>query len=160
MNKLLLVIDMQQSFINEETISTVKNINDLIDSNTYSHVVFTKFINDFDSIWYKELKFDGCIFKEDRKMVIDPKDNLVIAKDIYSALNKELKSYIKDNKIKEIYLCGIDTECCVLKTALDLFEAGYNVYVLKDYCGCMNGIKSHNYALDILRRTIGKDRVI
>ena len=32
----------------------------------------------------------------------------------------------KENKIKDIYLCGIDTDACVLKTAIDLFENNYN----------------------------------
>ena len=68
--------------------------------------------------------------------------------------------YINENKITEIYLCGIDTECCVLKTAFDLFELEYNVYVLKDYCACTHGIEKHNNALEILRRNIGKDYVI
>ena len=56
----------------------------------------------------------------------------------------------------QIYLCGIDTECCVLKTAFDLFENEYDVYVLKDYCACMNGETRHNNALDILKRKYEK----
>ena len=62
--------------------------------------------------------------------------------------------------IDKIYLCGIDTECCVLKTAFDLFENEYDVYVLKDYCACMCGTQRHNNAIEILKRNIGYDKII
>ena len=81
-------------------------------------------------------------------------------KNIYSAFSEQLKKYISDNKIDNIYLCGIDTECCILKTAFDLFEKGYNVYVLKDYCACTHGKIRHNNAIEILKRNIGDKYVI
>ena len=79
---------------------------------------------------------------------------------MYSARNEELEEYIANNNIDKIYVCGIDTECCVLKTCLDLFEKEYNVFVLKDYCACTHGVKSHNNAIQILKRCIGKEYVI
>ena len=42
----------------------------------------------------------------------------------------------------------------------DLFELGYNVYVLKDYCVCTHGVERHNNALEILRRNIGKEYIV
>ena len=76
-------------------------------------------------------------------------------KSIYSAVNKELLNYIE-----EIYLCGIDTEACILKTAFDLFEKEYDVYVLKDYCASTLGVKRHNNAIAILKRNIGEKSII
>ena len=81
-------------------------------------------------------------------------------KTIYSAVNDNLIKFIKEKNIDKIFLCGIDTECCVLKTAFDLFELGYNVYVLKDYCCCTHGKIRHNNALNIIKRNIGKDNII
>lgn len=75
-------------------------------------------------------------------------------------MRKSVKKYIKDNNINDIYLCGIDTECCVLKTALDLFEENYNVYVLKDYCACTYGELRHSNAIEIIKRNIGNKYVI
>ena len=57
MKKLLLVIDAQKSFINEITEPYVKKIQELVNSNKYEKVAFTKFINSKDSIWYKKLKY-------------------------------------------------------------------------------------------------------
>lgn len=160
MNKLLLVIDLQNDFINENSKDVVEKIKELIESKKYENVVFTKFINSYDSKWYKELNYKGCLTKEGQSIPIEIFNHKVIKKEIYSSLNKELEEYIKQNKVEEIYLCGIDTECCVLKTALDLFENNYNIYILKDYCACTHGIEKHNNALEIIARCIGKNKII
>lgn len=160
MKSLLLVIDLQNIFINEQTEKLPNKIKEIIDSNKYDNVAFTRFINYKDSMFVKKLDWRRCIQDEDKKIVINTKNNKIFDKSIYSAVNKELIDYINKNKITEIYLCGIDTESCVLKTAFDLFELEYNVYVLKDYCVCTHGIERHNNALEILRRNIGKNYII
>lgn len=93
-------------------------------------------------------------------MVIKPDNHKVIDKKVYSSLNSELKNYIIENNIDKIYLCGINTDCCVLKTAFDLFENEYDFYILKDYCASTNGTEKHNNALEILKRNIGNKRII
>lgn len=160
MKSLLLVIDLQNEFINKQTERLPDKIKELIDSNKYDSIAFTRFINFEDSIFVKKLKWRGCIQDNDKKIVINTKNNRIFDKSIYSAVNKELIDYINENNITEIYLCGIDTECCVLKTAFDLFELKHNVYILKDYCACTLGIERHNSALQILRRNIGENYVI
>ena len=157
---LLLVIDLQKAFINENTVDVVERIDKLIKDNKYDNIIFTRFINNDNSIWVKKLKYEGCISNESKRIVIDTNNNLVIDKSIYSAFSEQFKKYISDNKIDNIYLCGIDTECCILKTAFDLFENGYNVYVLKDYCACTYGEIRHNNAIEILKRNIGEEYVI
>ena len=160
MNSLLLVIDLQNAFINKNTRNLPSKIEKIIKNNQYDKIVFTRFINFDNSIFVKKLKYTRCINEEDRKIVVDITNNKVIDKTIYSAVNEELIKFINANRIEKIYLCGIDTECCVLKTALDLFELGYEVYVLKKYCGCTHGIIRNNKALNTIKRNIGKNNVI
>lgn len=157
---LLLVIDLQNAFINKYTQELQNKIKVIIHSKQYDKIAFTRFVNFEDSIYAKKLGWKRCINDEDKKIVIDVEDNKVFDKYRYSAVNNKLTEYINQNKITAIYLCGIDTECCVLKTAFDLFELGYNVYVLKDYCYCTLGIERNNNALEILKRNIGKDNII
>ncbi len=45
MNNLLLIIDLQESFINNNIKNVSNNIKKLIDSNIANNIVFTKFIN-------------------------------------------------------------------------------------------------------------------
>lgn len=134
MNRLLLVIDVQNDFINEHTKNILTEIKELVDSNKYDLTAFTRFINDENSIWYKKLNYKGCMTKEGQAIAINTKNNKVFDKNIYTAVNDELKKYIQKNNISKIYLCGFDTDACVQKTAIDLFEQNYDVYVLKDYC--------------------------
>lgn len=159
MKNLLLIIDVQKSFINKNTKDLPEKIQNLVDLNKYDHVVFTRFINSEENITYKELNYQGCMTEEEKQIVIKTGSYKVIDKNIYTALNEELSNYIRENDINELYLCGIDTECCVLKTAFDLFEKGYEVYVLENYCACTLGKERHNNAIEILKRNIGKNRI-
>ena len=105
MRNLLLVIDVQKSFITDANKNVVSKIQDLIDSNKYDLVIFTKFINDEESPWYQKLNYQGCLTEEDRKIMLDTKEYKILNKKVYTALNNELKDYIKENNINEIYLC-------------------------------------------------------
>ena len=159
MNTLLLIIDMQKAFINPNTEYLIEKISNLINTNQYNYIVFTRFINTNDSIYVSDLNYYGCI-GEDKELFIKPDNHKIIDKKVYSSLNSELKKYIIENNIDKIYLCGINTDCCVLKTAFDLFENEYDFYILKDYCASTNGTEKHNNALEILKRNIGNKRII
>lgn len=159
MNKMLLVIDVQKDFINEYTVKIVDKIKELVDSRKYDIVAFTKFINNEDSIWYNKLNYKGCMTEEQQEIVINTDEYKIFEKNVYTAVNNEFKKYIKDNEIDEIYICGFDTDACVQKSAMDLFEQGYNVYVLKDYCMTHKGEELHNLTINNLKRLIGKNSI-
>ena len=160
MKKLLLVIDVQKDFINEHTEKILPKIKELVNSDKYDLIAFTRFINDENSIWYKKLNYTGCMTKEGQEIVIDTKNHKIFDKKIYTAVNDELKTYIQENDISEIYLCGFDTDACVQKTAIDLFEQNYDVYVLKDYCMSHLGNEIHNLYITNLARLIEKNKII
>ena len=160
MNRLLLVVDVQNDFINEHTKDTLIKIKELVNLNKYDLTAFTRFINDENSIWYKKLNYKGCITKEGQSIAIDTKNNKVFDKTVYTAVNDALKNYIRENNISEIYLCGFDTDACIQKTAIDLFEQNYDVYVLKDYCMSHAGKEIHDLYIQNLSRLIGKNKII
>lgn len=95
---LLLVIDVQKNFINKKTRNISSRIENLIQNNKFNYIVFTKFINDKDSNFYKVLNYKGCMTEEDRRIVIDTKDNRVLEKRTYTALTPELMTYLKKTK--------------------------------------------------------------
>lgn len=159
MSKLLLVIDVQRDFINEYTVKKLEDIQSLVDSGKYDIVAFTRFINDENSIWYNKLNYKGCMTKEQQEIMLNTDDYKIFDKKTYTAVNEELRKYISDNNINQIYICGFDTDACVQKTALDLFEQWYNVCVLKDYCMCGQGEELHKEVIKNLKRLIGNDGV-
>lgn len=160
MKKLLLVIDVQNDFINEHTKDTLIKIKELVNSNKYDLTAFTRFINNENSIWYKKLNYKGCMTKEQQAIAIDTKNNKIFDKKIYTAVNDELKDYVRENDISQIYLCGFDTDACIQKTAIDLFEQNYDVYVLKDYCMSHAGKEIHDLYIQNLSRIIGKNKIV
>ena len=156
---LLLVVDFQKEFINEQTKSSLEDIKNLVNSHKYDKVLFTKFINNENNPNYK-IGWYGCMDEESRKVCMDTTGYDVLEKETYTAYNDELIQYIKDNNINNIYICGMDVECCVLGTAFNLFEHGYNTYVLKDYSYSCIGEREKRNAMEIIERCIGSDYVI
>lgn len=68
MKSLLLVIDLQKSFINENTKYLIDRINNLVNSSMYDYVIFTKFINKINSIWVKSLIIWGVFLMKIEKL--------------------------------------------------------------------------------------------
>lgn len=56
---------------------------------------------------------------------------------------------------EEFYLCGIDTDCCVLATAYDAFDQGYRVHLLKNLCMTSTGKNLHNAAVSMFKKNVG-----
>nr|Q54RF0.2 RecName: Full=Isochorismatase family protein 2A [Dictyostelium discoideum] len=59
---------------------------------------------------------------------------MVFDKIAYSMYTKELAQYVKENlpNLKSVILTGLESHVCVLQTALDLLENGYEVHVIDD----------------------------
>ena len=60
----------------------------------------------------------------------------------------------------EVHLCGVDTDACVLKVALDLFDMGYRPRILLDACASGNGADYHERAIEIFTRQLGRKAVL
>lgn len=84
----------------------------------------------------------------------------IVQKSVYTSCNYDLINLLRTLKISEVYIVGIDTDCCVLKTAMDLFEINIRPIVLSYYCASNGGKKSHDAALTVLRRNIGDNQVV
>ncbi|KAG1820565.1 Isochorismatase-like protein [Suillus subaureus] len=78
-----------------------------------------------------------------------------IAKSFFSMMTPEVKAILHERpQIKSVVLFGIESQVCVLQSALDLIEAGYNVHVIAD------GVSSSNkeeipFALARIRQSGG-----
>jgi nicotinamidase/pyrazinamidase len=49
-----------------------------------------------------------------------------------------LDDYLRQNKVKDVYLAGLATDYCVKYSVLDALKLGFNVYVIKDACKAIN----------------------
>lgn len=91
-------------------------------------------------------KTNGVKFSE--SFIYDPKKLRIVRKGIYDKIESYsamgdsteekkfektlLLEHLKENKVKNVYLCGLAFDYCVGSTALDLAKYGFNIYILTD----------------------------
>lgn len=163
MKTALIVIDVQNYFINKHTMHIPQKISDYISKHEkdFDFVLFTKFVNKIDSNYVKLLNWKKCFsspdtdISEELSKFIDEKN--VFVKTAYSAFkSREFSDFLRKNKIKRIFICGIDTDACILATAFETFDLGYDVKILKNLCASHSGKNFHEYALKLMRKNIFK----
>ncbi|MDQ0418590.1 nicotinamidase-related amidase [Croceifilum oryzae] len=98
--------------------------------------------------------------EQDIDQLLKPYAKHVVEKEGYTAMIPKVSEYLFQNKIEKAYVCGMDTDCCVLITAVDLFQLGIEPVVLIDYCASNGGQESHKAAIRLLERLIGRKRFI
>ena len=155
-----MVIDVQSYFLERSPKDLPRKIADYIKSSKYDFIAFTRFKNLPGSNWEKSLGWVSC--RNDTDLILPEEfsglatlDN-TFEKHTYSALKhpEGIFKQLQKKNIKEIDLCGIDTEACVLATAYDAFDHGFKVRVLLDLCYSRTGLD--RAAKDIIFRTIQK----
>jgi nicotinamidase-related amidase len=135
MKSALVVIDMQNGFLKPEMKSLPSRIAKNIEKSSYDFVTFTKFVNNTKTNFVQKLDWNKAFGSPETDIVPAlqkyVKKNNVFEKDTYSAFkSKKFVTFLKKNKIQELYLCGVELDGCVLATAFEAFDLGYNVKVL------------------------------
>ncbi|MCW9033232.1 MAG: cysteine hydrolase [Rhodospirillales bacterium] len=157
---LLLIIDVQQGFINPSTAHIPAMVEEL--QHAFSTVMVSRFFNPPGSPYRRLMEWE--IFaprSPEGELAFKPRDDAYIFdKAIYSALSPQVESTLTSKGINEVVLCGIATDNCILKTAVDLFENGYKPIVIADACASHGGPECHEAGLMLLKRFIGADQVI
>ena len=67
------------------------------------------------------------------KEVVLSENQTVLEKICFSCLqSSNINDQLKLTNVKSLIICGVESHICVLKTALDAVEAGYQVHVVAD----------------------------
>ncbi|MCW5317082.1 isochorismatase family protein [Nostoc sp. KVJ3] len=77
----------------------------------------------------------------------------------YSAFTENFSSFILINQISKIYFCGVETDSCIFKTAIDSFERGIEPVIIEDACFSAGGQQAHDAGIFLLKRNIGKNQI-
>ncbi|MDJ0949999.1 MAG: isochorismatase family cysteine hydrolase [Alphaproteobacteria bacterium] len=156
----LLIVDVQKGFLTEAT----RHIPALVEAlqETYRLVLASRFLNPEGSMHRKLIHWARFApGTEETELAFAPRpDTRMIEKTRYSCVTDDLLAALEYDDVSAVHLCGIATDGCVLKTAVDLFEAGVTPVVLADYCGSHGGPECHAAGLLLLRRFIGADQVV
>ena len=158
----LVIIDVQNGFVSKRTRYVPHKINALVKQCHFDHVVATRFVNTMGSPYVKFLGWTGLMGGIDQALddAVAGVVERVFTKKGYTCFIPSFLRFVKESKIDRLVLCGIDTDCCVLKSAIDAFERGLRCDVVCDCCASNGGMKSHRAALLVLRRTIGAARLL
>ncbi|WP_406279118.1 cysteine hydrolase [Nocardia sp. NBC_00881] len=169
---MLMVVDVQNGFITPSSAHVVPVVARLVDrwSQTDAPVVFTRYFNYRGSPFERLVGWSGLMDAPDTDIVAElehrsrgPRTHL-LDKTTYTAFTAEAADLIATLGVTDVHLCGIATDACILKTALDLFEAGLTPWVITDACAS-NASRHppqqvHDSALMHMSRLLGAGQLI
>ncbi|MBD5784480.1 isochorismatase family protein, partial [Francisella tularensis] len=78
----------------------------------------------------------------------------------YTVYNDELKDLIKKLIPAKVYLSGLFSDVCLLKTAMDMFDDGIVPYIIKDLSGSPHGDIAHEVEFEDMKEGLGADRIL
>ena len=86
--------------------------------------------------------------------------SITLDKHTYSAMTPKFTELVDSHKWTDIAICGIDTDLCVLKTALDAFENSLTPWIVTNASASTGGENSHKSGLTVIGRAIGERHLI
>jgi len=127
----------------------------------FETVIATRFRNAPGSLFRTAIQWDRLAGPPETDLVdgLEAFADFVVDKTTYGAA-AELDVLLRQRSVLHVYLCGIDTDVCVLSNAAGLFDLGWRANVLVDACGTGGGSEAQASAIPLLRRTVGPEQVI
>lgn len=128
-NSLVLIIDVQEKL--------VKMLNNKTAAENAQKIAKSVNILEIPTIITEQYpKGLGSTIEEIKEAIPNVK---YLEKTNFSVLKEEnFEDILKKEKKNQIILFGIETHICVLQTAFDLLNKGYEVFVVQDACGSRN----------------------
>jgi len=156
----LIIIDVQEGFINEWTSHVPQRVEMLQDS--FDRIIVTRLYNPQRSLFRKLLGWNGfSLGAGATRLAFAAKEGAeIIDKPTYTCVTKQLMADLAKHGIFRTHICGISTDTAVLKCSVDLFEAGIEPVVLAYACASHRGPAAHEAGITILRHFIGDRQVI
>jgi nicotinamidase-related amidase len=163
----LVVVDVQNGFITEHSQPVVPVIVNLVRrwQAARGDVVFSRYLNYAGSPFERLIGWTKMADSPEIDFITELTPYVgshtpVVDKYIYTLFTTEGTHLVDERGWTDLYLCGIDTDSCVLKTAVDAFERNLTPWILKDACASHAGPEAHAAGLFIAGRFIGTNQII
>ena len=131
MKKALLVIDMQEDYIEKYSYSLLTCINERIRMAVANKEIIVYVKNT------KRLRSGNKTSELAKNLIILSKH--AICKESASAFsNPQLEEILEQNQIEEIEIVGVDGNSCIAGTAMDAIKLGYKTLLQLKYIGVQN----------------------
>ncbi|WP_329131300.1 cysteine hydrolase [Streptomyces sp. NBC_01476] len=163
----LVVIDMQNGFVNRHSRHVVPAVADLVAqwSAAGRPLVFTRYFNYPNSPYERFFQWHRLQEPPETDLVPElaeaaAESHAVVDKTGYTLLTPDAAELIRQAGWTDLVFCGIATESCVLKSAADAFEHGYAPWIVTDACASDAGPDVHDAGLLVARRLIGNRQLV
>ena len=146
----IIIVDLQKAFpVPQPVIEKIEKR-----SRDFALRVFTKFLNDPNSLFCRKLKYDSCFpGAPERELSLTPGPRDVVFDKSGYGLTAVHIEQLKKMGVRKALVCGVDTDACVLGVVFSLFDAGIDCEVDPDLCWSSTGLQGA--ALTILREQFG-----
>lgn len=159
----LMVVDVQVGFLNDFTAHIPGRIARLIEGAGYDAILFTRFVNVSDSPYHRLLDWHDCAESPQTDLAHELEPFAAISRSFtksgYTGLSDDLGQHLRELDPRRATIVGIDTDMCVLKIAMDVFDLGIEPVVLIDCCASTAGLQAHLAGLAVLSRNIGAQQL-
>lgn len=155
-HKVLIIIDVQNEFVNHETEPVVQFIARLLDDEHWDLVIQSRWENCSGSQYETRLGYYAG-YSSQSEPFLKPPGGQIFSRTTYSCVNDKLLKLI--SKDDDIYVTGLETDACVMATLFDLWDLGYRFHVYEKGVGTTAG-DFQEAALGMIRRQFGKNTVI
>lgn len=162
----LLVIDVQQGFVNQHSRGVIPAVVRLVKGwqAAGAPVVLSRFHNEPGSPYETITGWTRLRTPEEQALVSDLHpyidDATVIDKAQASVFTPEGAQLIRDAGWSDLVLCGIDTDACVYDSAVAAYQSGYRPWIVTDACASSGGAQYHDAALLLAARNIGDSQLV
>jgi nicotinamidase-related amidase len=164
----LVVVDVQNGFVRDASRHVVPVIADLVDRWQAAglDLVFTRYINSPGSKFERLFGWTDLQGPPETDIVPEltaqtRRATAIVDKHIYSLFTSHGCELIRRHGWTDLYICGIATESCVLKTAADAFEQDHlTPWIIEDASASHAGPAAHHAGIAVAARFIGPNQII
>jgi nicotinamidase-related amidase len=159
----LLVVDVQRGFLNQYTHHLPERVARLVRTHRFDPIYFTRFENPPGGPYRRFLDWHHCERPPETELAPElarmAAPERVFSKPGYAGLPDALAGVLRNAGIERVTVVGLDTDMCVLKVVMDLFDLAIEPLVLVDCCASTAGLQAHLAGLAVLTRNIGAARL-
>ena len=162
----LIVTDMQNGFVRSRSRHVVPAVVDLVREwqKAGGTTVFTRYLNYENSPYERIIGWKRMREVPETELIPELAPYLsgstVLDKTIYSMFTQAGAELVERSRWTDLVICGIATESCVCKTAVDAFERNLTPWVVADACASHAGEEAHAAGLLVTGRFIGPNQLI
>jgi nicotinamidase-related amidase len=167
-DSVLVLVDVQYGFVSPASAHVIPRIAEFTRQWADSGLpyIMTRFINSPNSLFEQLIRWSAMMPGTPEIEIVDeltemiPGATAVIDKPTYSLFNEEGAEFVSRHGWRNIVVAGLDTESCVLKTAVDAFELGLVPWVAEDLVYSHAGQFAHDAGLLVTGRFIGRGQIV